>query len=116
MGKCIFCGKEQPSKIWDNTRGAMFICKNTGSTTCYGLPSQFGLAKRRGCIEYGVIDADNSFNVLSSNSCYCLGMSEADCKEIYNDIPAEGEAWLVKPIKDGWSWTHVDPDIAFWNE
>ncbi len=114
--ECIYCGKEQPKTITCEKKGAMFVCKNTNDVNVFAMPALFALAKRRGCIEYGVIYEDNSFGEFSLNRGQCLRISEVDCLSLYMDIPGHEEAWLVTPIKDGWHWEHVDPDIAFWTD
>lgn len=111
MSKCIFCGKEQPDHISNEVKGALFVCRDTGGQNILICPAAWLLAKKKGCVEFGSLSIDNEFVRATSDF---LKISPEDCKELYLDVPGEGEAWLVVSVKGGYNWTRVDEDIVFW--
>ena len=112
--KCNHCGKEVKSvtEFFDTTPGAVIVAMDSDSTLCV-WPASWGLEKRAGCVEFCDVRHEDMAleDMAGANNAILLSISE--CKELYLDCPEREEAWLLKPIKDGYEWTRIDEDINF---
>ncbi len=91
--------------------GAVFITKDSGVTQPHIWPAAMGLKKLHGCVEYG--HKYSYGNVRYSESGTRMQLEKKRCEEIYYDVPATGEAWLVVPVGKTWVWYLVTNEVAF---
>jgi len=107
--KCPYCKKEIPIALFDETPGAVFIIKDSYDDYNNVWPAKWGIKKYRGCVVFGRGISECS---LSDDENF-LTLSDKECYNIYLDHPKKEEAWLVRPIEDGYVWERVDDKIVF---
>jgi hypothetical protein len=112
--KCKHCGKEVEfiTQFFDDTPGAVIVALDSDCNLCV-WPAAWGLEKKQGCVEFCTAKFNNNSLEEEVDSCNVTRLSDSECKALYGDAPAGEEAWLVKPIEDGYEWTHIDEDIVF---
>ena len=108
---CPNCGEEIRTDLYDDTAGAVFITWDSNNSYPFLWPASMGLKKYKGCVNFG--RGVDTIPARKTGDGKVLWFSIAMYKDIYYACPKEGEAWLVKPHKDGYEWERVDEQIGF---
>jgi len=109
------CKEEIAKDLYDDTSGAVFIALDSSGVGAWVWPAIWGIRKYEGCVEFGRGFDRQPFNDGCDES-IINWMSDAECNVVYyRKKPKAGEAWLVKPLKDGYEWERVDKQIVFTN-
>ena len=111
--KCQNCGYEEPKVLFDETTGAVFVALFSDNDIVFVWPASRGIKKYKGCVEFG--EAGREEGPFDEETYNALKYWKHECDEIYFDHPKAEEAWLVKPLKDGYEWERVDDQIGFSN-
>lgn len=109
--ECPHCKKEIRVDFFDDTPGAVFICRESANDFVVVWPAIWGIKKYEGGEKFGRgIDNLPMAAVIEGLS---LVLEDDECNEVFFDCPVDVEAWLVKPIKEGYQWEQVDDQIGF---
>jgi len=110
--RCPYCEKEIPVVLFDETPGAVFVIKDSSNNYSNVWLAKWGIKKYPGCVIFG--RGVKNYSLYYDEN--FLTLSDKECDNIYFDHPKKGEAWLVKPTKDGYDWERIDDKIAFSDE
>lgn len=78
-----------------------YVCRGSYEGMVWVSPACMGLKKYEGCVEYGSGRSSSSFNDDNDLSDSDrdggapMRLSVGQCKEVFFDVPKDGEAWLV---------------------
>lgn len=111
--KCPNCKEEIRMDFYDETPGAVFVALDSGTGfSAWVWPAIWGIKKYDGCVVFGRGVDNASLDECCTDNIGVL--SKVECEGVYFDYPTHGgQAWLVKPLKEGYEWTRVDEQIEF---